>query len=62
MAKDEDKRFNALGQEVTEGEDGRFYPVDAEDGVSAEAFFLEEHAKEYAAAEKAAAKAAEDDK
>ena len=52
MVKEADKRYNALGQEVTEGDDGRYVPVDAEDGQSAEALFYEEHAKEYEAAEK----------
>jgi len=50
MVKEADKRYNALGQEVVEDENGHFVPVDAEEGQSAEALFYEDHEKEYEAA------------
>lgn len=51
--KDEDKRYNALGQEVEYDEDSdRYVPVKAEEGQSAEALFYAEHEKDYEEADK----------
>lgn len=45
--KDEDKRTNALGQEVEWDEDSQTYvPVDAKDGQSAEALYAEQADKD----------------